>query len=1503
MSGSRKFNRTTRTALAGAVALSGALAVLGATATSAPPALAATVSCGATPSTGYLSSDVAVDLPALTGVDVDTDGVVFVSAGQAVVAFTPTGGGYAASPLPGTFTASGVALGPGGVVHVVDAVAGTLEKLTPAGDTYVQSTVIANLGQPQAVQVDPDGQVFVPRTTQQRIIKLVPSGDTYVLSTVDSAPLGDVHGISSATTTLWFTMDDNTVRALNIPGNTTGTPLPLTGLSAPRGLDTDQGELVIADTGNDRLVRLNASGQSTVPAPGLDGPVDVAADADGILYVADAGSERVVRLSPITASAGADSATTTVDGPVTTAVLTNDSAEGPDDAGLADPTIAADPAHGTATVNANGTITYTPAPGFSGTDSYQYAVRDASGTVCATATVTVGVAQDNACGPIGESGGEVLLTLPIGAVDTPWALAADVDGSILVSNPDGDEIVRLTRTASGWSRSVAASGLTDPAQLTVGADGSLYVLSYAAATVTRLTPDGSGYTSAVIASGGSLAGPMGIAIDSSGDLFVSTKSAGGNGTVVRLDASAGYAQEVIATALFLPAQVAVDPNDTLFVVTSASVVRLTDTGAGFTKSNVVTGLSDAYGLDADATGALWVGDTGGGRILRATPSGAGYTTVVEDGWGDVSASSVAAGGGGRIYAIDGGTNDVVTLGPAEVDASDDVASTTTGKPVTVDVRANDATNTQLGAPSVVSAPAHGSTVVNPDGTITYTSDDAWSGTDRYSYEVRDATDGACSVATVTVTVSSAQGCGDLPSTADLFRIVATDGLVEPTGIAVDHGNVIYISDPGLEQVIGWGPGSGPALVDGRTGLDPQGIAVDADRTVFYADEDAHEIVRLTWSEAESDYARSVIATGLQRPSGVAVDGDGNVFFAERSSGHLHRLTPNGSSYTSSLIGSGLDRPMQIALDGEGSLFVADRGNDRIVKFARSGDDYVMSVVSTSVNQPQGVSVSPDGTVVVGDSGNHRVLRLTPTSTGYTQSEVTSWGTTTPTWVLATVPSLLAVVDADASEVIALGLVSLDAVDDSASTTTTTAVTSDVRANDSTAPDGMLLGLPTIVTPPEHGTAVVNDDGTITYTADPGFSGTDTYGYRISEDQEAPSTCDAATVSVDVANVFTDHPDLSGVEDTPLTVALTDLVSTTGRPLDPSGASMITAATSGTVFLDTGAGTLTYAPRANFHGDDTFTLRVCDTSVPVQCHDLEVSVAIAAAASATPTIVTRAARQAALRVTRDGATTPVALTDQVTITGFTTGGGSIGTATLHGPAPTRSALRCTPSSAAGSVTFTPRNGTFTTPAVEVSEPGYYTWVVSTSADADNEATEHPCGMRDETTLVHRTAVGHLLFKTGFVGRDPRARTGTASRVSVPAIGMSADLRPMGHRGGAMLIPTDVALGSWLTGSAAPGEAIGSTVLAGHVSDRRDRRGSFGRLQRARVGQVVVVRSGDGRTHRYRITQVSTRARGKGVAVSTTGRHQLVLVTCTGKVTYPNGRFHYTKNLVITAVPVG
>jgi hypothetical protein len=91
--------------------------------------------------------------------------------------------------------------------------------------------------------------------------------------------------------------------------------------------------------------------------------------------------------------AKADKASTLKGTATTIAVLANDTDS---DGNALTVTAVTMPAHGLAPViNANGTITYTPVPGYSGTDTFTYTVSDGhGGTTTATVTVTIGSHSD-----------------------------------------------------------------------------------------------------------------------------------------------------------------------------------------------------------------------------------------------------------------------------------------------------------------------------------------------------------------------------------------------------------------------------------------------------------------------------------------------------------------------------------------------------------------------------------------------------------------------------------------------------------------------------------------------------------------------------------------------------------------------------------------------------------------------------------------------------------------------------------------------------------------------------------------------------------------------------------------------------------------------------------------------------------------------------------------------------------------------------------------------------
>lgn len=108
-----------------------------------------------------------------------------------------------------------------------------------------------------------------------------------------------------------------------------------------------------------------------------------------------------------------DTATTNEDTPVAISVLTNDTGTG------ISVTTVGTPSHGTATINTDGTVTYTPAADYNGSDSFPYTITDGSNqTASATVNITVVPVNDV---PTFTPGGNVVVSQGSSCPGTTWA--------------------------------------------------------------------------------------------------------------------------------------------------------------------------------------------------------------------------------------------------------------------------------------------------------------------------------------------------------------------------------------------------------------------------------------------------------------------------------------------------------------------------------------------------------------------------------------------------------------------------------------------------------------------------------------------------------------------------------------------------------------------------------------------------------------------------------------------------------------------------------------------------------------------------------------------------------------------------------------------------------------------------------------------------------------------------------------------------------------------------
>ena len=189
-----------------------------------------------------------------------------------------------------------------------------------------------------------------------------------------------------------------------------------------------------------------------------------------------------------------------------------------------------------------------------------------------------------------------------------------------------------------------------------------------------------------------------------------------------------------------------------------------------------------------------------------------------------------------------------------------------------------------------------------------------------------------------------------------------------------------------------------------------------------------------------------------------------------------------------------------------------------------------------------------------------------------------------------------IVDADGQTSVAVVIIDLTeapdppvATPDVDSTNEETPVTVNVLANDFDD-NGDPLSV-SLVSQPNNGSVVLDQDGTITYTPNANFNGTDTFSYEIS-DGNGGMDVTTVTITVDPVN---DPPvaadDLVfATEDTPINGSLVPL---TADPDSPDLTfSLVTPPTGGTVVVNPD-GTFEFTPDQDFHGQTTFEFEVCD----------------------------------------------------------------------------------------------------------------------------------------------------------------------------------------------------------------------------------------------------------------------------------------------------------------------
>jgi LPXTG-motif cell wall-anchored protein len=1054
------------------------------------------------------------------------NGIVTINAAAGTVTFTPSHGYSGAASY--TYTLSD---GNGGTVtRTVNVTVGPDQAPTAVADSFsIAQDAAAATVSVLANDTDPEGDPLTVTSVGAAAHGTVTviaggTGVTYKPTAGYSGPDSFTYTISdgyggTATGTVSVTVTrTNRPPTYDAVASNTSQSIPAGGsLAALRATDPDAGDTLRFTVASGTLpagITLNADGTFSGRATGGGSTTVVITVSDG--KGGTASTTLVVTVANGPPNAVADSASTPMGTPVTLSPLSNDTDPNGDALSLVS---AANGADGTVSVTGS-VVTYTPGPGFFGTDSFTYVVTDPQGAR-ATGTVTVNVTF----------------------VNSPPVYTLTTNNTSQTIDPQTAPAAVTATDANGDPLTYALTGGTLPPGVSLNPDGSFGGLSTTAGSypVTIRVSDGQGGTATTsltifvrnappaasddtdtTLSNTPVTTPVRFNDrDANGDPLVVASVTQGTSGSVAIDATSG-------NPTYTPDPAFVGTDTYTYTVsdgrggTATATVTVTVgnaapvfTAATTNRSQTVSPGSVPVALAAtDAnrdtltytrrSGSLPPGLTLGGNGSfggLATTSGT-YTSVIE----------VADGRGGT----DTTTLVLVVPNVAPV-AVADRASTAAATPVRTDVRGND-TDANGDALTItgVTQGANGTVTQDPTtGNPTYTPRAGFAGTDTYTYTVDDG-HGATATGTVTVTVANAAPAftSSTDNTAQNVRpgftparVNATDPNGDPLTYALVSGTL-----PGSVVLAGDGTFSGIVTTagsytvrisadDGRGGIATTTLVLTVDNapptavadsvTVPYAGTISTD-VRFNDTDPNGD---TLVVTGFtQGADGVVSAGPGGtVSYAPRagfsgadtytytvSDGHGGTATGtvtvtvgNGSpTYT----GAATNRAQTVQPGSTPARLLATDPN---------GDPLTFTVTSGTL--PGGVALSPAGD-----------FTGSPSAAGTFTVDVAvndGKGGTDTTRLVLTVPDLAPT-----------------AVDDSASTAYLTAVTVPVLDND-TDPNGDRLTV-AAATNGTNGTVTINAGRDVTYTPRTGFSGVDTFTYTASDGTNPPVR---ATVTVSVAN--------------------------------------------------------------------------------------------------------------------------------------------------------------------------------------------------------------------------------------------------------------------------------------------------------------------------------------------------------------------------------------------------
>ncbi len=596
------------------------------------------------------------------------------------------------------------------------------------------------------------------------------------------------------------------------------------------------------------------------------------------------------------------------------------------------------------------------------------------------------------------------------SLNSPSAVALDAAGNLYIADT-GNQRVRKVST-DGTIRTVAGSGLAGfsgdgspatlaslngPRGVAVDAAGNLYIADTGNHRIRRVTSDGvirtvaGNGTALFLGDGGpataaTLNAPWDIALDASGNLYIADtlnnviRKVGTTGTITTVAGKgtasfSGDGGPAISATLNSPSGLALDSAGNLYiadtnnerirkVAVSGIITTVTGTGDedffGDRAPAFAAALNTPRGVTVDASGVVYIADTGNHRIRlvtregfintvggTGTPGFSGEPVPVTDATLNAPAG-VAVDAAGFLYIADSSNNRIrKTISDGSI----------------IVTAAGQGTGSGLSSSVGDGGPSVNALLSSPFGVTVDTTGSVY---------IADSVNNRVRKVDLAGIIKSVAGNGFFGFDRDDVLAISTS-VSNPLSVAVDRSGNLYIADTGSHRI---------------RKVDKDGVITTVAGNGF--------------SSFSGDGGPATSAS-LRVPSGVALDGAGNLYVADTDNHRVRVVTPGGiintlaGNGTPGLSGDGglatsasLNGPTGVAVDAFGNVFIADTQNHVVRKVGRDGKISTVAGngqagftgdgglgTSASLNSPTGVAVDARGVLFIADRFNHRIRKVQP----------------------------------------------------------------------------------------------------------------------------------------------------------------------------------------------------------------------------------------------------------------------------------------------------------------------------------------------------------------------------------------------------------------------------------------------------------------------------------------------------------------------------------------------